>query len=52
MTSALKFYKTSFLCYFFKLHIKYTFFTNKINFGNLVTVGDTVFFQSIGIHNK
>jgi hypothetical protein len=44
MTSALKFYKTSFYAIFSNLHIKYMFFTNKINFGNLwnfVTVGDT-----------
>jgi hypothetical protein len=45
MTSALAFYKTNFLCYFFLICILNTcFFTNKINFGNLgnfVTVGDT-----------
>jgi hypothetical protein len=45
MTSALKFYKTSFFyAIFSNLYIKYFFFTKKINFGtlgNFVTVGDT-----------
>jgi hypothetical protein len=45
MTSAFMFYKMSFFnAIFSNLHIKYMFFTNKINFGNLgnfVTVGDT-----------
>jgi hypothetical protein len=44
MTSALCFIKRNFYAIFSNLHIKYMFFTNKIDFGNLgnfVTVGDT-----------
>jgi hypothetical protein len=44
MTSAFKFYKTSFYDILSNLHIKYMFSTNKIDFanlGNFVTVGDT-----------
>jgi hypothetical protein len=43
MTSALMFYKRIFYAIFSNLHIKYMFFINKINFGNLgnfVIVGD------------